>query len=62
MDGLAYTAAICGETITPEADNFLILTVSRRDSDAVQEFFAHRDCLVQVLRPEMPLGEVFDFG
>jgi hypothetical protein len=56
---VTYADAICGGTIS-SADDYLLLTVSRKGADARQEFFVHRDCLVRVLRPGTPLGEVFD--
>lgn len=60
VEPTTYTDAICGETLTEGIDDILILAVSRRASSARQEFFVHRDCLVRVLRPEIPLGEVFE--
>lgn len=60
MEPTTYTDAICGETLTEGIDDILVLTVSRRAGSARQEFFVHRDCLVGVLRPEIPLGEVFE--
>jgi hypothetical protein len=60
MEPTTYTDAICGETLTEGVDDILVLTVSRRVGTARQEFFVHRDCLVRILRPEIPLGEVFE--
>lgn len=60
MEPTTYTDAICGETLTEGIDDILVLTVSKRTGSARQEFFVHRDCLVSILRPEIPLGEVFD--
>ena len=52
--------AICGGTLTEGIDDILVLTVSRREGTARQEFFVHRDCLARILRQEIPLGEVFE--
>jgi hypothetical protein len=60
VEPTTYTDAICGETLTEEIDEILVLTVSRRAGSGRQELFVHRDCLVRVLRPEIPLGEVFE--
>jgi hypothetical protein len=60
VEPTTYTDAICGETLTEGIDDILVLTVSRRAGAARQEFFVRRDCLVRVLRPEIPLGEVFE--
>jgi hypothetical protein len=60
VEPTTYTDAICGETLTEGIDDILVLTVSRRAGAARQEFFVHRDRHVRVLRPEIPLGEVFE--
>lgn len=60
MEPTTYTDAICGETLTEGLDDILVVTVSRRGGAARQEFFAHRDCLARVIRPDVPLGEVFE--
>jgi hypothetical protein len=59
-DDITYTDALCGEMMS-SSDDHLVLVVKRRDSDAQQEFYVHRGCLVRALRPGTPLGEVFDF-
>lgn len=58
-DGVTYTDEICGETVS-FPDDYLLLTVSRKDTEATQEFVVHRDCFVRVLRPGTPLGEILD--
>lgn len=57
---ITYTCAICHESLPASSPLLLKGTISRTGTVAFQELFFHRNCLVSVLDPRVPLGEVFE--
>ncbi|MEU9240102.1 hypothetical protein [Streptomyces shenzhenensis] len=60
MSVTVYSCALCFDDVGETDPELLRLTVSRRLSEAQQELFVHRTCLVARLDPRVPLGQVFD--
>ena len=57
---LEYTCAFCGDGVLDDDPCFMVIRVSRNGTRALQEFFAHRDCVGGAIHRDVPLGEVFD--
>jgi hypothetical protein len=58
--GLTYTCAVCCDVIYEWRPDWLIVSISSKNSPSVQELFVHKRCMIQSLGDCAPLGEVLE--
>lgn len=54
-----YECAFCEDGMDVDAPDLVVLTASRPGAVEWQELYAHRGCFASLVRPGVPLGEVF---
>ncbi|MER6808697.1 hypothetical protein ABT299_05410 [Spirillospora sp. NPDC000708] len=57
-----FTCAFCGGSIPASSPELRRVTIAVMQGFPSQELFAHRACVVKVISPKIPLGEVLDDG
>ncbi|GGQ02029.1 hypothetical protein GCM10010187_17070 [Actinomadura coerulea] len=55
-----FTCALCGQSIPASSPELRRVEIATIEGFPSQELFAHRACLVKMISPKVPLGEVLE--
>lgn len=55
-----FTCALCGQSIPASSPELRRVVIAMMEGFPSQELFAHRACLVKMISPKVPLGEVLE--